>query len=82
MSLGTPEGVVNELANATQRHIPRQRRVQNRDPDFFDGIAAEVSFSEQVRAELRVLDGPSPSSPADARRRRRAICNLRVLQAL
>ena len=78
MSLDTPEGVVNELANATQRRILRRRRAPNRDPDFFYGIAAEVSFSEQVRAELRVLHGPSPSSPADARRRRRAIRNLRV----
>ena len=44
MSLDTPEGAINELANATQRRIPRRRRVQNRDPGFFYGIAEEVSF--------------------------------------
>ena len=79
MSLDALEGVVNESANATQRRITRRRRVQNREPDSVCGVTVGVSFSEQVRAELRVLHGQSPSSPADARRRRRAI-NIRNMR--
>ena len=79
MSLDAPEGVVTESANATQRRITRRRRVQNREPDSVCGVTVGVSFSEQVRAELRALHGQSPPSPADARRRRRAI-NIRNMR--
>ena len=76
MSLDAPEGVVTE---STKRRITRRRRVQNREPDSVCGVTVGVSFSEQVRAELRVLHGQSLSSPADARRRRRAI-NIRNMR--